>query len=105
METTVEITEMSQAEIISEMVSGRADHTSQSMVRAISQRVPVTTLSRVEAMANLSKKSRNAMINLLLEAGIDSVFPLLDKKTAKAFHVSSSKIAKAMLENAENLEE
>jgi len=44
-----------------------------SAAKAVSYRVPIHTLARVDAMAEQAGKSRNSMLNLLLEVALDQV--------------------------------
>jgi predicted DNA-binding protein len=101
----VEVDEMTQAEIVAAMVSGTAEAQSEAMVKMISQRVPIMTLARAEAMAKRAKKSRNAMINLLLETGLDNVESLLANTTKKSINASVAKAVKAMVKDAETITE
>lgn len=44
-------------------------------------RVPFWQLSQIEAMAQKAQKSRNSMLALVLEAGIEAIRSHLDEKT------------------------
>ena len=40
---------------------------------SISVRLPITTVATVEAMAKKSRRSRNQMMNLIIESGLRSI--------------------------------
>lgn len=43
-------------------------------MKGISARIDLGTLARIDSMANKAGKSRNEMINLLLDVGCDAVY-------------------------------
>lgn len=67
-------TEPTQAEILAALVSGTGKIEVVAAQRAISARIDLTTLARVDALAQQGKKSRNEMINMLLDVGCDEVY-------------------------------
>lgn len=71
--------EPSKAEILASVVSGIAETINVESVRAVSYRVPVRLLARVDALASKSKKSRNFILSELVEIGLDETFVLLDQ--------------------------
>lgn len=66
------------AQIIASLVSGTGEIASVSSQRAVSARIDFGTLARVDSIAQHAKKSRNEMINLLLDAGIEEVYGHLE---------------------------
>jgi predicted DNA-binding protein len=70
---------VSSAEFLAGLVSGTASGKSNGYVKAISFRVSVSSLARVDALAGKAKKSRNAMLNLLLSVGLEEVFDRIDQ--------------------------
>jgi predicted deacylase len=61
------------SEHIANMLSGNGSSTLKATVRAVAYRCPIELLGTVDAMAAKAKKSRNAMLNLLVEAGVAAV--------------------------------
>lgn len=72
----IEEKEVSSAEVVASIVSGTGKTRNKMVVRTITYRVSIGTLARVDSMAGKSGKSRNAMLNLLLDVGIDEVYKL-----------------------------
>lgn len=72
--------EVSQAQHVAGIISGTAKTSSTASVKSVAYRAPVHLLAAVDAMAVHAKKSRNAMINLLLQVGIDEVRENLDQQ-------------------------
>jgi predicted DNA-binding protein len=73
------VEDVSAADQLAAVVAGTGISASSSVARAISYRVPVSTLSRVDALAAKSGKSRNAMLNLLVNVGLEEVFVRLSQ--------------------------
>ena len=65
--------EPSEAEVLASIISGTGQVEAVAAQRNISARIDVFTLARVDAMAHQAKKSRNEMMNLLLEVACDEV--------------------------------
>lgn len=72
--------EVSQAAHVAGILAGTNTNAMTAAVRPVAYRAPVHLLAVVDAMAAHSKKSRNAMINLLLQVGIDEVRENLDQQ-------------------------
>lgn len=66
--------EILKSEIVAATIFGKGVSHQQFLVRTISYRVPITTLARVDAMAQQAGKSRNTMMNMLLDVGINDVY-------------------------------
>ena len=66
------------AQIIASLVSGTGETEAVSSQRAVSARIDFGTLARVDSIAQHAKKSRNEMINLLLDAGREEVYGHLE---------------------------
>jgi hypothetical protein len=92
---------------VAAMVSGHASSRSQSVSKTISYRAPVFLIGAIDAMAQKSGKSRNAMMGLLLQVGIDEVRRELDPEVAQSLRVSEAKVMLDLLEagDVENLDE
>ena len=68
-----EMFEPTKSQIVASIISRTGKSTTSSLAKSISYRVPVTTLARVDAMADQAGKSRNQMLNLLLDVALDQV--------------------------------
>lgn len=66
------------SQVLASLVSGTGKVEVISAQRAISARIDLVTLARVDSMAQQAKKSRNEMINLLLEAACEEVYSHLE---------------------------
>ena len=95
------------SEHVAAMVSGHAESRSRSVSKMISYRAPVYLIGAIDAMAQKSGKSRNAMMGLLLQVGIDEVRRQLDPVIAKSLRVSEAKVMLDLLEagDVEELDE
>lgn len=67
-----------EAQILASLISGTGKIEVIASQRAISARIDLATLARVDAMAQQAKKSRNEMVNLLLDVGCSEVYNNLD---------------------------
>lgn len=65
--------EITMAEALASVIEGQGEWRWSSVTRQVSARIPVTTLARVDAMAAVAKKSRNAMLENLLAVGMEAV--------------------------------
>ncbi|MDO8291229.1 MAG: hypothetical protein Q7T44_18620 [Parvibaculum sp.] len=72
-----ELIEVSAADALASIVSGTGKSTLKAVVHPVSYRAPVHLLARVDALAAKSGKSRNAMINLLVDVGLEEVLSRL----------------------------
>ena len=66
--------EITKAETVAATIFGKGTSFQQHTVRSINYRVPLITLARVDAMAQQAGKSRNTMMNMLLDVGINDVY-------------------------------
>lgn len=98
--------EISQADHVAGIISGTAKNSMRAAAYAVSYRVPMHLLSAVDAMAAESRKSRNAMLNLLVQVGIDEVREKLDQDVAERLTVQEAKaFAVLSSETIESIEE
>lgn len=67
----------------------------------LSTRLPINIVAQLEAMAAKSGKSRNSMVALLLDAGLESVKAHLDKDTLKQLKALESKSYEELLSKTE----
>lgn len=74
-----ENSQVSAAEMVASIVVGAGSSINIAAVRSVSYRVPVSMLARVDALAEKSGKSRNAMLNLLVDVGLEEVLSLLSE--------------------------
>jgi predicted DNA-binding protein len=63
-----------EAQMLAAVIAGNGEITHAGSLRGISFRMPVITIARVDAMAQKASKSRNQMLNMLLDVGIDAVY-------------------------------
>lgn len=73
-------TEPTLAEIVAATVSGTGKQESIAVMRSISARIAITTLARVDALAQKSGKSRNEMLNMLLDVACEEVYNNLENE-------------------------
>lgn len=96
----------SYAEHLAGIVSGTATTKTVSAMKVVSYRVPVYFLAAVDAMAKKSKKSRNSMLNLLLQVGIDEVRKHLSDEVATDLLMGESDALQQLLDGSlESVEE
>jgi hypothetical protein len=73
---------------------------------SVSYRVPMHILVTVDAMAAEARKSRNAMLNMLVQVGIDEVREKLDQDVAERLTVQEAGAFSALVgESTETIEE
>lgn len=82
-------------ECLANMLTATGQIESTEMTKPISHRIPVHLLSVVDAMAAKSNKSRNAMINLLIDVGVYEVKKQLPEDLAKSLESSPVDLAEA----------
>lgn len=75
--------ELSNAELLAGVVAGTVKQSSWQAVKHIDYRIPIWLVAKVDALAKKSGKSRNSMLNSLVEVGLDAVLPLLKSDDAK----------------------
>lgn len=66
--------EVTPAEMVASLISGTATHQVAAVQKVTSVRLNVYTLARVDAMASKAGKSRNEMVNLLLDVAVQEVY-------------------------------
>lgn len=71
-------TEISEAKKVAAIIIGTGKTDSMIAMRPVSVRIDLCTLARIDAMADKSDKSRNDMINMLLDVGCESVWENLE---------------------------
>ena len=94
--------EVSQAEHVAGILAGTSSQKSIAAVRPVAYRAPVHLLAVVDSMAAHSKKSRNQMLNLLLQVGIDEVRDNLDEDVIEKLSIAEAQILSDL--SGENLE-
>jgi hypothetical protein len=65
---------VSEAKKVASLITSQGVTDAASIMRGISARVDLGTLARIDSMADKAGKSRNEMINLLLDVGCDAVY-------------------------------
>ena len=82
----IEFEKVPAADLVASVVSGTGSKSSASVVRALSYRVPVHTLALVDALSQKSGKSRNAMLNMLVDVGLEEVISRLSVDDCQEVH-------------------
>ena len=98
--------EVTQADHVAGVISGTGKNIMKAASHSVSYRVPMHLLVTVDAMAAEAKKSRNAMLNMLVQVGIDEVREKLDQDVAERLTIGEAQ-AFAVLrgESTETIEE
>ena len=81
---------VTQAEHVANVISGTGSSGNMHAAKALVYRCPINILVVVDSMASQAKKSRNAMINLLLQVGIDEVRENLDVSTIEKLSIAEA---------------
>ena len=71
------------AEMVAAVLSGSGQTSGRAVLVPLSTRVPSFLVARLDAMAAKSGKSRNSLVALVLEAGLESISSHLDERTKK----------------------
>lgn len=66
--------QISPAEMVASLVSGTATHQAAAVQKVTSVRLNVYTLARVDALAAKAGRSRNEMVNMLLDVAVQEVY-------------------------------
>jgi hypothetical protein len=94
------------AQMVAMVVSGNGTSYEASRAKAVAYRMPVYLCAVVDSMAANGKKSRNAMLNLLVSAGIDAVRSQLKDDVIETLQIGEAEaMARIMNETTESLEE
>lgn len=103
MTTYIDGPDLSVAEQIAYMISGKTpEAVVKTDVRPVLIRVPLNDLLHLDAMAQLSGKSRNQMAVMLLRAGMDAVYNQTDDETKQRVNNRILGIAESVLSDPEN---
>ena len=82
---------VTQAEHVANVISGTGTSGMTHAAKAVVYRCPINILVVLDSMAEQSKKSRNAMINMLLQVGIDEVRENLDQDVIEKLSIAEAK--------------
>lgn len=85
-------------EHVASIISGTGKSRMTAAAKAISYRVPISTLARVDAMAGQAGNSRNAMLNLLLDVALEEVGHELSEEVFQALQIREIGHLRQMLE-------
>lgn len=89
-----------EAEHVAALIEGNADTSFMGVTKVISARLPMPQVAEIEAIAEKSGKTRNAMLSMLLAVGIEEVRAGLKTKTLKEINASmNEKIAHEVEQN------
>ena len=93
---------ISQAEHAAGIIEGRAKTEYMGSTKVISVRLPLTLEAEVQAFAHKSGRSRNAMISILLEAGMEEVRKHISDETAEEIQLLiNERLSDAFVEGGE----
>jgi hypothetical protein len=92
------VDDVTYAQHVANLVSGTAKNDLTASAKSIAHRIPVHLCASVDAMAHHSGKSRNAMINLLINVGLSEVRAELSEEVAQSLVVAESKALAALLD-------
>lgn len=76
-------TKISEAEHVAGIIQGTANTEALAVTRATSVRLPLSLIARLDAFAGVSGKTRNYIIDRMLEVGMEETTKHLDKVTLK----------------------
>ena len=80
-------TVISEAEHVAGIVNGTAETNGLSATRGTSVRLPIFLLARLDAYAGVSGKTRNYIIERMLEVGMEETSKHLDEDALQKLHV------------------
>jgi len=89
--------EVTNTEHVAAIISGNATANSVAVVKVVAYRIPITLLGSVDAMAKKSSKSRNAMLNLIVQVGIDEIRKQLSDDVAENLMLAESEAFSVLL--------
>ena len=101
-ELTYDSDEVTKLDILMAMIEGSGDVEYQGAVKTVSVRMELFELANVDALAQLAGKSRNVMINRLIEAALEMVWSTASKATQKQISAARKEHMQALLETAES---
>lgn len=78
-----EVIEVTSADMVAAAIERTGTSRMAAVVQGVHYRAPLTTLARVNAMAKRAGKSRNSMMTMLLNVGLEQVQLSLGKKVAR----------------------
>lgn len=99
--TTDEGEVIREADHVAALVEGNAETNYMGVTKVLSARLPLTQVVELEAIAEKSGKTRNAMLSLLLAVGIEEVRAGLKTKTLKEINASISQKMAVEIEQME----
>lgn len=80
-----------EAQHVAALIEGNATTNFVGVTKVISARLPLHLLAELEAFAEKSGRSRNAMLAMILDVGLEEVRAGLKAKTVKEIQASSGK--------------
>lgn len=81
--TSIQSTEYTDAHLVAGLLNGTATSSGKSVLVPMSTRIPIHQVAQLEAMAVKAGKTRNAMVALVLDAGLAAIREHLDAATTK----------------------
>ena len=86
-----------EADHVAALIEGNADTNFMGVTKVLSARLPMVQVAEIEAIAEKSGKTRNAMLSMLLSVGIEEVRAGLKTKTLKEINANmNQKISEAI---------
>lgn len=77
-----------EADHVAALIEGNADTNFMGVTKVLSARLPMVQVAEIEAIAEKSGKTRNAMLSMLLSVGIEEVRAGLKTKTLKEINAN-----------------
>lgn len=77
-----------EADHVAALIEGNADTNFMGVTKVLSARLPMVQVAEIEAIAEKSGKTRNAMLSMLLAVGIEEVRASLKTKTLKEINAN-----------------
>ena len=93
-----------EADHVAALVEGSAETNFLGVTKVLSARLPITQVVELEAIAEKSGKTRNAMLSMLLAVGIEEVRAGLKPKTIKEINASVNQRMAIEIEHLEGAE-
>ena len=80
-------TEISEAEHVAQIIENQADTQTIMATRGTSFRLPIYMIARLDAFAGVSGKTRNYIVERMLEVGMEETAKHLEDETLEKLHV------------------
>lgn len=92
------VDDVTHAQHVAAIVAGTAQNNSVASAKNIAHRIPVHLCAQVDAMAQTAGKSRNAMINLLINVGVQEVRAEVSDEVGEALTIAEAKAISLLMD-------